>query len=74
MRPAGSVVLFLALVAFAGLEDAREHLLGRVSERVFLARQVGIPGLGVPDLQAGVGANDDAVLLQARVGAKNTRL
>src|SRR5690606_10817720 len=52
------------------LQDPWQHLLGEVGERLFLLVQIGVPGLGVPDLQPGVGPDDDALTLQARVLAQ----
>ena len=47
-------------------KTAREHLLGQVGERLLLGGRVGRPVRGVPDLDSGVGADDDAVAGRAR--------
>src|SRR6201996_5117765 len=51
-------------------QDPGQHLLGRVRERFLLGGQVGLPGRGVPDLHPGVGPDDHAVPVQARVLAQ----
>src|SRR5260370_15938912 len=51
-------------------QNSGQHLLGRLGERVLLLAQVGIPGRGVPDLQAGIGPDHAAVTLQLRVVAQ----
>src|ERR1700761_4475469 len=54
-------------------QDSWQPLLRRVGEGVFLLLQIGIPGGGIPDLQPGIRADDNAVPLKSRVLAKRRR-
>src|SRR5215470_8280903 len=54
-------------------QDPWQHLLRGSGERVLLLSQVGLPGLGVPDLKSRVGPDHGAVALQAGVGAQRGR-
>src|SRR5580693_1567159 len=51
----------------APLQNSWQYLLRCVGERVLLLLQIAGPGRRVPDLQPGVGADHDALALQARI-------
>src|SRR3954452_5616383 len=60
-------------VDVAASDDAGQDLLGQGGELLLLAGEVGVPGLGVPDLDARVGTDDHAVAVEPGVVAQRTR-